>query len=100
MKAATKEMIRLALTSDETVPSDIAATGPEILERSAVYQNRPDAPLLMTMIAAANLLVYLKQTIYSTVQPHRQTRFHIVFSSSPQYLNDPLPRLWFRQDHY
>ncbi len=68
MKAATKEIIRLALCNDESVPSEIAAQGPEILERSVLPQNRSAEPLLMTMIAAAHFLGVSRVTMWRMVK--------------------------------
>lgn len=70
MKPATKEMIRLALTADGTIPSDIVQTAPDIIERAANGNPPSDdgQPLLMTMVAAAKHLGVGRTTLWRMVK--------------------------------
>lgn len=69
MKASTKEMIRLTLSSDDTIAPALAQRVMEMLEGRE--QGRPIGEresLLMTMIAAAKLLGVSRVTMWRIVK--------------------------------
>ena len=69
MKTATREMISLALTNDDSVDPDLAETVADILDgRLDPTHVVADEPLLLTMTAAAKLLGVSRVTLWRMVK--------------------------------